>query len=718
MAVTWTTQRSGNWSLISSNASSPWYDGGTQTAAARTPGSSGNANADLVVIANGHTLTCDASVTVGDTANVNTNYAVATAGTGGTGILNVNGGVTLTVVSRVKQGNATWTFSAGAGLVFGNTSAQSQWMVGDTSDLANCKVVFSGSSGSHCTISATTTGNGRFYSTQNLAQFDILYTDVTGIGESTNPAFQGQVYALTVGMIKFRNCTFTSCGSNYLSTAGNPVGGSTIVVDSCTWTGTVASTCLQFPGSGVAITTGTRTINNCSFDKQMGASGQYMKDFTITGNYFGGGYNCGNSASYPWAQFSGNFVPVTNTSATYVNGSTVYTNPWNYWHIHSSAGALNNVHMFNWAPQLTSVELSGNILDPGNTDYLGDLILPPTPTGGASTLTVRYNLVLPVGAGTSAGKSIGELLSFVNDTTNLTTTCDHNTIPSVGSGAGTETGLTHYGETYKGRIGMVASCRSNLVWTPSGQTAGVKVQKTATTSAAGTASATNGSTAVTGSSTTWNTAGTGKLIAGDWIRFGSETVAYQIASVASDTSLTLSSNYGGTTGSGKTWQPYVKDAIYNAGFTAADYNAGWGLAAGTDGKGYNSDLTGSTLFSYTPGPNDVALSASPFVDSTRNIATWAVAVGAPKLVADGGDGVTGVTSGDTYQVKVNAARAHMAGSPSTRVAALTAWVQAGWSVKDSSLKNAGHDSATVGALPYSALGTVPILGIISGGRVA
>lgn len=52
----WTSQRTGNWNLISSNAASPWHDGGSQTALARIPGDTAS---DSVTIASGHTVTFD-----------------------------------------------------------------------------------------------------------------------------------------------------------------------------------------------------------------------------------------------------------------------------------------------------------------------------------------------------------------------------------------------------------------------------------------------------------------------------------------------------------------------------------------------------------------------------------------------------------------------------------------------------------------------------------
>ena len=66
------------------------------------------------------------------------------------------------------------------------------------------------------------------------------------------------------------------------------------------------------------------------------------------------------------------------------------------------------------------------------------------------------------------------------------------------------------------------------------------------TNLSGTVSVTNGSASVTGSSTSFMA----QCPVGSWLQFGSDTTYYQVLSRTSDTSLTLASNYGGSTQSG------------------------------------------------------------------------------------------------------------------------------------------------------------------------
>lgn len=78
----------------------------------------------------------------------------------------------------------------------------------------------------------------------------------------------------------------------------------------------------------------------------------------------------------------------------------------------------------------------------------------------------------------------------------------------------------------------------------------------------GTISVTNGSATVTGSGTAWST----NAQAGNTFKIKGESVIYTVASVNSDTSITLSANYAGSTGSGK---EYIigRDFTTNHGLT-------------------------------------------------------------------------------------------------------------------------------------------------------
>lgn len=688
-AVTWTTQRTGDWSLASNNASSPWHDGGAQTALARTPGSSSNASNDLVIIANGHTLTCDASVTCGD-ATTPASLAVSNA-SGGTGILNVSAGVTLTVVSNVHhRGTATWTFSAGSALVF-NSSTILTWTIAEST--RQCKLVFNGSSGSHCTVSSSGAAKGRFTYTGGSAatasDFDASYTDFSDLGDASNAAALLYGGSSTTHLQRFDNCTFTTCGPVQLA---NCSATGTQSFASCRWTGGTGTRSL-IPIATQALTSGTRLLSNCALDKILGNSSSLL-DWTITGNVFADDISVLASAAIPWARWSNNATWIKASAGRNMAGEFKTSLGWNLFNLHSTAGQLTNIRFLNMGAYLTGTpEWSGLILDPGNTDTAGDCINTAVMTG-STTLTLKNIILLP----NSSGLKCGKLLSCLANQANLTLKVNHNTLVSDGSG---ETGL-QYGESYKGRVGMISECQSNLAWSYTTNN-GQLVQTQATGTVGTTVGATNGSPTVSGSSTKFSTGDNSgpaqvALIAGDFIQFGSETTAYEVQSVGSDTSLTLTTNYAGTTGTGKSWTPLVKDVITPA---ACNYNGKWNMATGTDGAGYNSVRSWFTLFTTSVGANDVTVASDPFVDRTRNTASWAVSVGA-------------ASSGDSYNTKLAAAYTYMASDPAVRVAACLEWIKGGWKVKAASLNNAGHDGVTIGALPYSsASSTAPKASIIN-----
>ncbi len=80
----------------------------------------------------------------------------------------------------------------------------------------------------------------------------------------------------------------------------------------------------------------------------------------------------------------------------------------------------------------------------------------------------------------------------------------------------------------------------------------------------GTAGTTSGSAAVTGSSTTYLT----QYAVGDYIRFAGDTAAYRVLLVNSNTSITLATNYVGTTATGKAHAKIQKGQVTTTASTA------------------------------------------------------------------------------------------------------------------------------------------------------
>jgi hypothetical protein len=161
-----------------------------------------------------------------------------------------------------------------------------------------------------------------------------------------------------------------------------------------------------------------------------------------------------------------------------------------------------------------------------------DLLLGGTAVAGTVTLTSGSETVTRTGYPTTPDLSAGEYLVFASDPT-LTP----YEIQSVAVGSLTLT--VAYAEA---SATTTASIANILI---------------------GTVAITNGSTTVTGTGTTFTKA----LTVGQSLVFGADTTGtlYQISSIASDTSLTLTLNYAGTTATGSTATAVVTAAQGNYG---------------------------------------------------------------------------------------------------------------------------------------------------------
>jgi hypothetical protein len=127
--------------------------------------------------------------------------------------------------------------------------------------------------------------------------------------------------------------------------------------------------------------------------------------------------------------------------------------------------------------------------------------------------------------------------------------------------------------------------------------------------------------------------------------------------------------------------------------TASDYNAVANPSTGT--CYYNSSTSQAGVSAYkgirvsvnddypntSVGTHDITLASNPLVDYTRNLATWGATQGSD-----------GSYSGAITVLLANPALI------STATTGLLAWVRAGYAPTNSLLRNAGHDSVTIGAV--------------------
>ena len=196
-----------------------------------------------------------------------------------------------------------------------------------------------------------------------------------------------------------------------------------------------------------------------------------------------------------------------------------------------------------------------------------------------------------------------------------------------------------------------------------------------------------------------------------------------ISTAAGETGTSYGETYAGYDGifssikSNLAWSPNSGEAsiairqagtVQQSDATKWDYNAVWHPRTGSDGAGYNSISAGTIFSSGSPGAHDVLVTADPFVDSTRNLATWDAALGGAGTSANALTELAKRNDRSGY----NTAYA---------IADLVTWVKAGFAVTDASLLNAGHDGVTIGAgvFVHQATATVALaLDVAATGTVA
>jgi hypothetical protein len=142
--------------------------------------------------------------------------------------------------------------------------------------------------------------------------------------------------------------------------------------------------------------------------------------------------------------------------------------------------------------------------------------------------------------------------------------------------------------------------------------------------------------------------------------------------------------------------------VQQSNATLWDYNGVWNPRTGSDGQGYNSISAGTIFSAGAPGANDVLVTADPFFDKSRNIATWDAALGGPGTTANALAEMGKRNDPTGYNTAYS-------------IEALVDWVRDGFRVTDASLNNAGHDGVTIGAMGYVASGVTGTVTSATGG---
>lgn len=394
---------------------------------------------DTVTIGNGHivTIAASTSVTVGDSANPTT-PAIRGASTGGTGVLAIGDGASLTVKGNVQQGNAAWTAGSGVTIEFDNATALI-WYVGDTNGLANARLVVTGTSGSHTIIRSKSGGaNGRFTGAYTrTGRIDATYVDFLRIGDASNAAFtyyisgSGDTFSLA-------HCTLDYCGRGYFGT--HLASNTNFSLTDCVWTNTVHATeSINVSAYTNDIGTGARNVLRCAMDKLLTISGRH---FTVQHCLFESGISTTVGANYTWTTFDKNVLiksggdtnmPAGMTNCFLLTGGT-------------------NPHFFS-APNYAGYTYDGLIFQATGDGLDGDGVIA---TGGSTGVrhTITRCIVLPNTAGTGSSGT----LATTNGLYNYVGPVEHNTcVVSAGI-----RNAIQVNETTASPAGAVSTLRANI----------------------------------------------------------------------------------------------------------------------------------------------------------------------------------------------------------------------------------------------------------------
>lgn len=554
-------------------------------------------------------LTQGANEIVGHSPGASDATAAVRFNAGGSQIIGV--GLSLTVHGDVLKGanNATSitmeagsTFQFDAHLAADPPTAVYRYYSND----ARTGLYFqcNGTSGSHCTITSVKTNSAasaRIIVTNDLeGQIVATYTDISYLGSASVIAWE---FALSASGTQFdlTDCTFDNCGT--IGHPYNAVDGSVFNLKRVKFTNSLDTS--FSPPASLAVrftavkTSGTRSIDLCSFDKALYGSGFYS--LSVTNSALLNGCSSDAAATTTTGTFSGNFIDHNSAEA-----SIPFQTIANCYH----AFRTNQSHGITPPNYGSAISVTGCVFEipqcVNSTDN-GDLILLAGNPGSALTATIQNNLLLPIATGSQAGKCPGTLVSEVSagGGPNWTLVCEHNTYTVEKDGvSGAITGF-RVSENSAFHAGGVSSFKSNLAW-------------------------------------------------------------------ASASSATLQWMFADMDGTPNT------DVLASANSVK---NAGWNLSPAS---GTNAATGYKGVWSTAPGTTDLTLTGNPFVDSTRNCLTWAVAQGQAGTLA--------------------ALKTYLAADPS-RIATMYSWVRDGWKVTGDqglTLKDAGHDFATIGALGYVA----------------
>jgi hypothetical protein len=444
----WATQQVGNSSRSSELSDSPWYDDGPQSALARIP-----ADGDRITSV-AHDLNVDADLSVGGSAAEGTEDAITVTG----GDLTIAEDITLTVRgdTQVNNGNrlimdlgSTFKFDSSQAT---NPTDQHYYLKLGSGYYQVVVLDCNGTSAKHCTITSQAGGGNGSILTRSYGgltgEIQATYADFSNLGSAT-------VEGIYIDMPSpdgfFHDCTFDACGQVRLF-GGHGTHRSEFL--DCYWTNSLDRPTLFLADVGPSATPGY--FYRCSLDEQIKAN---TNTWRFEDSYFHDGLDGGDAFDPP--SWTGNFMRHAGTdSQGQLQVKSVMSDTYVF-----QAGTHPNGRAFKLDLSDGDVTLSGCIIEHPD-GAVGDFVLDDA-EAGANKATITGCILLP----NSSGAGPGGFLNLLSNHSTETFEVYHNTVVSTDVG---ETGVAGWGETSPGVADTVTAVKSNLIWTPNGETAGAK----------------------------------------------------------------------------------------------------------------------------------------------------------------------------------------------------------------------------------------------------
>jgi len=629
-AATFTSKANGNWSA---SGQTTWNETGV-------PGVG-----DTITIT--HTVTVDQNTTIGTSPDDTTTYVITISNPG---VLIVPNGVTLTV-----RGNINNNSGSGSGNINGVQVQGSGILELDGSQVGAARnymlkcgeygrVSLSGTdTNNRATIQSNTSGGyGQFtalYATQGCLNSN--YGKIYRFGDSTHEMGYYSIVPRGSETISITNTLFDTNGIVPIKTAASK----TVVFQGNTITNSQSSAHISAKLTG--ITTGSFLCDSNIFDIEPFI---FANDMVLTNNYFGSGFTT-DTNSTAFTTTNNNFFRHYLT----IISRLIYGGLSNTYFLHDEGDDKN---YFNVQVKATAdgQSISNNIFDYTDTSPTAPDGMLPKVQNAAYTMTIANNINLPDKVGVSSGAWLNLYDDLMAGHVNIV----HNTAISVegSDNVSSETGI-YVGELNRGYVGMITVFKSNLIWTPTGETGGMKMRRN-------NASVVQDYVAAENADYNWGW-NLGEGYSGNGYDVKNTTTEF-FSSGVPDT-------HGGS------GDPQFVDPTRNV---ATAYTTLFGQSAGSAWESGHGTYSIGDIVSNT----DVTMWGGATI-SFRCIASHDAST------ANSEPGV-----GSAYRTYWEISTLYYLRQDLSRIATLYTWVQNGFKVQNASLNNAGHDGLTIGAVSF------------------